>query len=77
MEAHRKRFNKVGLGKSSMLHYLKNHPSFLGAVKSKRIGEKNTSCFAFDYEALPLSIEDVKPELDSDDQKFFENLQET
>jgi hypothetical protein len=40
-------------------------------------GEKNTSCFAFDYEALHLSIEDVKPELDSDDQKFFENLQET
>lgn len=56
MEAHKRRFNKLGLPKSSLLHYLKHHPSFIGSVKSKRIGDSNTSCFAFDYDMLELNI---------------------
>ena len=59
MEAHKRRFNKVGLPKNSLLHYLKHHPSFIGSIRSKRIGDSNTSCYAFDYDMLELSIEDI------------------
>jgi len=49
MEGHRRQFNKNGIDLVSLMHYIKNQPSYVGYLDSHRFDDTVTSCFAFDY----------------------------
>ncbi|BDS12763.1 CHC2 zinc finger domain-containing protein [Aureispira anguillae] len=55
-EKHHSQYGKQGLNRTSLLHYLRSHHTFIAAKKAVRFGKKNTSAFVFDYEKLGLNL---------------------
>lgn len=52
MTHHKQQYNKQGLTKASLLHYLEAHHAFIEKKSGFRFGKKNTSAYVFNYEAL-------------------------
>lgn len=57
MQETRRTSNKNGLNEATLKLYMKEQESFIGWVKQKRFKKGNTSCYAFDYEALGINLE--------------------
>jgi hypothetical protein len=55
-----------GMKKADLIGHMKKLPAFLGSVKSYRIGEKNTSCYAFNYKQLGVQLDGVDIQDDED-----------
>ena len=49
MEKHRQQTGKNGVELVSILHYLKNHKSYVGTVQAHRFETTNTSAYVFRY----------------------------
>lgn len=52
MKIHREQYNRVGMDRSSLIHYLKHEGYYIGSKKAVRFGEIVTNAFVFDYDAL-------------------------
>jgi hypothetical protein len=74
MELHRRQYNKNGLDKGSLIHYLQNNKGFLGNVYSTRFDNSKSSAMCFDYDYLKsqgINLErgdpDVHPPIETPD----------
>ncbi|MCX6305497.1 MAG: hypothetical protein NT040_11065 [Bacteroidetes bacterium] len=56
MEKHRQQTGKNGVDLVSILHYLKNHKSYVGNASAVRFDTSNTSAFVFKYGPNELNI---------------------
>lgn len=56
MEQFRRFYNQEGLAKSTLEHYLKTSPAFLGSVDTWRFGDTNTSGIVFRYVLLDINL---------------------
>jgi hypothetical protein len=56
MEKHRQQTGKNGVDLVSILHYLKNHKSYIGNASQVRFDTSNTSAFVFKYGPSELNI---------------------
>ena len=56
MEAHRKQFGKNGVDITSLMHYIKHHPSYIGYKDSYRFNHSVSSCYCFDYVGLNTNL---------------------
>jgi DNA primase len=70
MEGHRRQFGKNGVDLVSLMHYIKNHSSYIGHVSSYRFEDSVSTCYAFDYEDLRVNLERSQRKADGDDQPF-------
>jgi hypothetical protein len=52
MQLHRQQYNKNGLDKGSLTHYLENNKGYLGHIYSTNFENTKTSALAFDYDYL-------------------------
>ena len=56
MEKHRQQTGKNGVDLVSILHYLKNHKSYIGNASQVRFDTSNTSAFVFKYGPSELNV---------------------
>ena len=70
MEGHRRQFNKNGIDLVSLMHYIKHHPSYIGAVSSYRFENMISSCYAFDLGTLNINLERSLKVPGEDEQPF-------
>ena len=56
LEAHRKQYGKNGVDHTSLVHYIKNHSSYLGYIDSYRFNNSVSSCYVFDYSQLNANL---------------------
>ena len=70
MEGHRRQFGKNGVDLVSLMHYIKNHSSYIGYVNSYRFEDSVSSCYAFDYEKLRVNLERSQRKEEGEDQPF-------
>lgn len=70
MEGHRKQFGKNGVDLVSLMHYIKHHQSYIGAVASYRFEDSVSSCYVFDYEGLNVNLERLQRVPQQEEQPF-------
>jgi DNA primase len=70
MEGHRKQFGKNGVDLVSLMHYIKHHQSYIGAIASYRFEDSVSSCYSFDYEGLNVNLERIQRLPGQDEQPF-------
>lgn len=56
MEQFRRLYNREGLSKPTLEHYLKSAPAYLGSVDTWRFGDTNTSGLVFRYGLLDIHL---------------------
>jgi hypothetical protein len=56
LEHFRRLYNREGLSKSTLEHYLKSSPAYLGSVDTWRFGDTNTSGLVFMYRLLDIHL---------------------
>jgi len=61
LEAHRKQYNKTGMDKGIMEHYLRESKENTGTKKSMRFSNNSTSAHIFNYSNLGVNLERVSP----------------
>lgn len=59
-EYSRRVFGQEALSKTTLEHYLKNSPAFLGNVDTWRFGEKNTSGMVFRFSSLGIDLKEKR-----------------
>ena len=57
LELHRRQFNKNGVDKVSLEHYIKHHKSWIGYTDKIRIGDHVTSAYALNYNELNIQLD--------------------